>query len=197
MGKLKRAAQVIYQEFFTFGFCTPGIFYAQRIANLLPYLTAPRLRTQIYRLGGMKIGNGTVLLGPLRIWGRAPLTLGRNCSINGYCKFNTDAAITIGDSVFLGNDVSIITANHVIGPPEYRAGAGNIFLPVTIEAGAWIAANVTLLPGVTVGAGSIVAAGAVVTRDVAPNTLVGGVPAHVIRELDRPSGMALKMIGLP
>jgi maltose O-acetyltransferase len=55
--------------------------------------------------------------------------------------------------------------------------------PVSIEDGAWIAARVTILPGVTIGRGTVVAAGAVVTRDVPPNTLAAGVPARVKREL--------------
>ena len=55
--------------------------------------------------------------------------------------------------------------------------------PVHIGADVWLGANVTVLPGITIGDGAIVAAGAVVTKDVAPNTLVGGVPAKLIKEL--------------
>ncbi len=64
-----------------------------------------------------------------------------------------------------------------------RAGR-SIAAPVVIEPGSWIGARATILGGVTIGEGAVVAAGAVVTRSVPPDTLVGGVPATVIRELD-------------
>jgi maltose O-acetyltransferase len=182
--RLTRLGKVLREEVFSFGTCTPGVFLAQRLANMLPYLMFPRLRTTIYRMGGVRIGSGTVLLGPMRIWGGAPLTIGSDSLVNGYGRINIDAPVTIGDQVQIGHDVTIITAGHRIGPSHFRAGGGNDYRPVTIESGAWIAANVTLLPGVTVGAGAVVAAGAVVTRDVPPNTLVGGIPARVIRHLD-------------
>jgi maltose O-acetyltransferase len=111
------------------------------------------------------------------------LVIGIDCTINGPCAINLDAPVTIGDRVHLGNDVLIITVSHEIGPPEHRCGEISRG-PVTIQDGAWIAARVTLLPGITVGAGSVVTAGAVVVDDVPPNVLAGGVPARVLRRFE-------------
>ena len=90
--------------------------------------------------------------------------------------------VTIGSGVSVGHHVLLITTDHAIGPPEFRAGLAQP-QPITIGDGAWIAAGATILPGVRVGAGAVVAAGALVTRDVAANTLVGGVPAKELRAL--------------
>ena len=75
-----------------------------------------------------------------------------------------------------------MTGSHQTGPSERRAGAGTA-KEIVVESGCWIGARVLVLGGVTIGAGSIVAAGAVVTRDVAPNTLVAGVPAVKKKDL--------------
>jgi acetyltransferase-like isoleucine patch superfamily enzyme len=64
--------------------------------------------------------------------------------------------------------------------------------PIRIEDGVWIGSRVTVLPGVTIGAGAVIAAGAVVNRDVPPDTLVGGVPARVLRHLDEPSPKSVR-----
>jgi len=82
----------------------------------------------------------------------------------------------------VGHGVTFITSDHETGTLSRRAGELKV-LPIIVEDGVWIAANVTLLPGVTVGRGAVVAAGAVVTKDVPPNSLVAGIPAKVIRLL--------------
>jgi acetyltransferase-like isoleucine patch superfamily enzyme len=113
----------------------------------------------------------------------ANLTIGRGCFINHGCVFDAAGPIVIGDEVNLGQGVLITSGSHVIGAPDRRAGQMTPE-PVYIGDGAWLSSRSVILPGVTVGDGAIVAAGAVVTRSVEPNTLVGGVPARLIRHLD-------------
>jgi acetyltransferase-like isoleucine patch superfamily enzyme len=79
--------------------------------------------------------------------------------------------------------VLLLTGGHVIGPPGRRA-AELTCEPIVVGTGAWLGARVTVLPGVTIGDGAVVAAGAVVTRDVAPHTVVAGVPARHLNDLD-------------
>jgi acetyltransferase-like isoleucine patch superfamily enzyme len=81
----------------------------------------------------------------------------------------------------IGPNVSIITTGHPIEPSRRRACV--IAKPIAIERNVWIGAGATIIGGVTVGENSVVAAGSVVTRNVPPNTLVGGNPARVIRSI--------------
>lgn len=106
--------------------------------------------------------------------------LGKRVFINSGCKFQDQGGITIGDDVLVGHNCVIATLNHVMDP-ERRADM--IPAPVKICDKVWIGSNVTILQGVTIGEGAVVAAGAVVNRDVPPRTVVGGVPAKVIREI--------------
>jgi maltose O-acetyltransferase len=157
------------------------------ISNKFPPLSLSRVRMRVLRFGGLILGDRTTIGG--RMWiagGPSParsLTTGVECFINDGCRLDTSAPITLGDRVHIGHDVRIITSTHEIGDSSKRAGQGSSE-PVTIGSGAWIGAGSTVLPGVRVGAGSIVAAGAVVTKSIADNTLVGGVPARFIRNLD-------------
>ena len=114
----------------------------------------------------------------------ARLRIGSNCWINASCVFDASSSIDIGNSVALGQGVMILTNSHEIGPSRDRAGT-KTSLPVIIGDGVWIGARATVLPGVTIGSGAIVAAGALVNRSVEPDSLVGGLPARLIRKLDR------------
>ena len=165
------------------------MWLAGRLVAPLPTGAFGRLRAALYRACGVPIGPQTLVAGPLTILRgenvRTHLSVGRGCFLNSHVFLDLAARVTLEDGVSLGHHVVIVTSSHALGPPEFRAG-NLVARPVTVGAGAWIAAGVTLLPGVTVGRGAVVAAGAVVTRDVPPNTLAGGIPARVIRALDGP-----------
>ena len=88
--------------------------------------------------------------------------------------------ITIEDNVLIGPKVNLITENHPLNPNDRKS---LICKPIAIKRNAWIGAAATILPGVTVGENAVVAAGAVVTTDVPPNTIVGGVPAKFIKNI--------------
>ena len=92
----------------------------------------------------------------------------------------TKGGIVIEDGSLIGHNVVIATLNHDLAL-ETR---GDLFpSPVHIGRGAWFCANATILPGVTIGNGAVIAAGAVVTKDMEANTVVGGVPAKVVKRL--------------
>jgi maltose O-acetyltransferase len=145
-----------------------------------------RTRAAILRSWGLKIGKGTTISGTPVLAGdvdpRRNLTIGDRCCINWPLHLDVNAPITIGDRASIGHHVVIITTDHEIGDQLARA-CGVVPKPVTIGSGSWIGAAATILPGTTIGDGAIVSAGALVSGTVAPNTVVGGVPARFIRNL--------------
>ena len=108
--------------------------------------------------------------------------IGKNVFINMGCKFQDQGGIYIGDGSLIGHNVVLATLNHAKSPKDRST---MIPAPIHIGKHVWIGANATVLPGVTVGDGAIVAAGAVVTKDVPENTVVGGVPAAIMRHLSK------------
>ena len=106
--------------------------------------------------------------------------VGKGVFINAGARFQDQGGIYIGDRALLGHNCVIATLNHDMDPAKR---ANMVPAPVHIGADAWLGSNVTVLPGVTVGDGAVIAAGAVVTKDVEPNTVVGGVPAKLIKRL--------------
>ena len=103
--------------------------------------------------------------------------IGDNCFVNRGCEFHVgygnEHTITLEENVFLGPNVSLICVSHDIGHDNRRAGK-NTYRSIKICKGAWVGANTTILPGVSIGQGSIVAAGSVVNKDVPSNQLWGG-----------------------
>lgn len=101
--------------------------------------------------------------------------------INSGCCFQDQGGVEIGDNCLIGHQVVFATLNHALDP-ELRAGMYPA--PIKLGKNVWVGSHATLLAGVTVGDNSVIAAGAVVTRDVPANTVVGGVPAKVIRHIE-------------
>ena len=163
-----------------------GCFLGNAAANLLPAdSVSKRVRNAIYRLMGLRIGEGTTFAGGNYVnLGRVgTMTVGRDCFFNREGYFDLSESITFGDGISVGTHCVFVTANHEIGPPNRRAGkvvAG----PIVVGDGAWIGTRVTILPGITIGRGAVVATGAVVRENVPDNAVVAGVPAVVKRQLD-------------
>lgn len=168
----------------------PRLALANFMLAPLPPHVGKRLRPRLLQLMGLRIGRGTLMLDTPTIVGPGNpfqlLTIGRNCSFNLEWMVDLGAPVTIGDSVAFGPRVLLLTQTHDATSPLRRSGA-LVARGITIENGVWVGGASVILPDVTIGAGSIVAAGAVVNRDVPPHTLVGGVPARPIRELESAS----------
>ena len=109
------------------------------------------------------------------------ITIGNNVFINAGCKFQDQGGIVIGDGALIGHNVVLATLNHDLAPEKRQQLHP---APIRIGCGVWIGANATVTSGVTIGDYAVVAAGAVVNRDVPAYTVVGGVPARVIKTLD-------------
>ncbi len=149
--------------------------------NRLTFNDADEVRALFSELIGKKVDDGFLLIPPFYTTGGTDISVGRNVFINQNCTFYDLGGLDIADDVMIGPNVSIITSGHPLEPSQRRGFV--VAKPVVIERNAWIAANATIIGGVTVGENSVVAAGSVVTRDVPPNTLVGGNPARVIRSI--------------
>lgn len=145
------------------------------------YHTPQEIRELMAQLTGKEIDESFCMFPPFYTDCGKNLNIGKNVFINSGCKLQDQGGITISDGVLLGHNVVLATLNHNIDP-EHR---GDIIpAPVHIGKNVWIGSNATILPNVTIGDGAIVAAGAVVTKNVPPNTIVGGVPAKKIKAID-------------
>jgi acetyltransferase-like isoleucine patch superfamily enzyme len=140
---------------------------------------------------GIKFGNRVTIgknaiIRPSNIYGGPigdGLEIGNNSNIGPFNYIGCSGKITIGNNVMLGPRVSIYAENHVFDNPELtikEQGVKKQF--VRIEDDCWIASNVVILSGVTIGQGSVIAAGAVVTESIEPYSIVGGVPAKLIKK---------------
>ncbi len=149
--------------------------------NLLAYEDAEEVRAVFSELIGKPVDASFALIPPFFTANGLDITVGRNVFINQNCTFYDLGGLDIGDDVLIGPNVSLITTGHPIAPTERRDGV--VAKPIVIERNVWIAAGATIIGGVTVGENSVVAAASVVTKDVPPNSLVGGNPARVIRSI--------------
>ena len=127
---------------------------------------------------GAKIGKGVRLQGGAAIWQPWRITIGANSWIDGTANLYSVDDIRIGHDAVVSEGAFICTASHDLASKAFALANA----PIEIGDYAWICAYAIVLPGVKVGEGAVVAAGSVVTRDVEPWTVVGGVPAKFIKK---------------
>ena len=132
------------------------------------YHTKEEIVQLMSELTGRKIDESFGMFPPFYTDCGRNIHIGKNVFINAGCKFQDQGGIYIEDGALIGHNAVLATINHM-EDPEKRAGM--IFQPIHIEKNVWIGANVTVLPGITIGEGSIIAAGAVVTKDVPANMI--------------------------
>ena len=145
------------------------------------YHTPEELQELFSRLIGETVDKSFGLFPPFYTDYGQNITIGKNVFINSGCCFQDQGGIEIGDNVLIGQQVVLATLNHDL-MPEKRANMSPA--PIKIGNDVWIGAHATILAGVTIGNGAVIAAGAVVTKDVPANTVVGGVPAKIIKNIE-------------
>ena len=157
-----------------------------RVAKYTPFNS--RVKTRLLKMRGIKIGTLPV------IYDRVIVGICKHIEIGNYVNLSRGVmvgagaepheSIKIGNEVLIGYDAKLLASDHVIpddiSEPMRWSGHTKVG-GIVIEDNVWICANVVVTAGVRIGTGSVVAAGAVVTKDVEPYTIVGGIPAKLIR----------------
>lgn len=149
----------------------------------------PRLygRCAVNNWGSIEIGDrllmyGDTVRGELNAHAGGRLRIGDGVFINYGCSISAHQEVSIGDGALIGQYAIILDCDY---HGEGGAGGHGRPAPIVIGPGAWLAARVTVLKGVEIGAGAVVGAGSVVTHDVPPRTFAAGSPARVVKRLDR------------
>jgi maltose O-acetyltransferase len=148
------------------------------ILRIVGYIPSHIIRRFFYTLGGIKMGKG----GAIHMWASfyepKNISIGDDTIIGEKIVLDGRAELVIGNHVDIASEVMIYNGQHDISDKNFKA----VFEKVIIEDYVFIGPRAIILPGVTLGKGSVVGAGAVVTKNVEPFTVVGGVPAKVIGE---------------
>jgi len=149
------------------------------LAYLFGFVPNHIIRILLYRyIIGIKIGKHSSIHRGARFYAPNKITIGDNCVIGPVCFIDGRDGVVIKNNCVLGGGTWIFTAEHDPSSPEFSVTDA----PVVIEDYVWTGSRSLILPGVTLGKGSVVAAGAVVTKNVDPYTIVGGIPAKKIGE---------------
>lgn len=155
---------------------------ALRIAGELngDYREPAEVRALLARLIGTPVDDSVTLFPPFTADFGKNITLGKRVFINSGCRFQDQGGISIGDDCLVGHNVVIATLQHDIRP-AHRADL--LPSPVVIGTNVWLGANVTVLPGVTIGDDAVIGAGSVVTKDIPAASMAVGSPARVVRRI--------------
>lgn len=133
---------------------------------------------------GREIPQGLSVLAPVYFDYGSNTTFGEDTFVNHGCYFMDGAVISIGNHVFIGPFCGFYTANHPLDYKNRNKGLEKA-LPIKIGDNCWFGANVSVMPGVTIGNGCVIAAGSVVTKDLPDNCLAAGVPATIKKRIEQ------------
>ena len=145
------------------------------------YHTQDELRALFSKLLGKEVDPTFRVFPPFYTDFGKNITIGKHVFINACCHFQDHGGVTIGNGCLIGHNVVFATLNHDLNP---KNRAAMIAAPIVLGENVWIGSNSTILQGVTIGDGAVIGAGSVVTKDVDANTIVAGVPARYIRDVD-------------
>jgi len=145
------------------------------------YHEPAQVRDLLSRLTGRPVHETVTLFPPFTSDFGKNIRLGERVFINAGCRFQDQGGITIGDDCLIGHNAVIATLQHDIAPSRR---SNLIPSPVVIGRNVWLGANVTVLPGVTIGDDAVIGAGSVVTKDVPARTIAVGSPARVVRSIE-------------
>ena len=110
------------------------------------------------------------------------IQVGENFYANHGCVILDGGKVTFGDNVFIAPDCGFHTAGHPLDAEQRNLGLEYAW-PITVGDNVWIGANVTVLPGVTIGSNTVIAAGSVVNRDIPAGVVAAGNPCRVLRAI--------------
>lgn len=146
--------------------------------HLVSKIPSHHLRRFFYRIAGMKIGKGSAIHMGARFYDPRNIEIGEDTIIGEFAVLDGRDLLKIGNHVAIASEVMIYNSEHDINDLNFKA----ITAKVIIEDYVFIGPRAIILPGVKIGRGAVIAAGAVVTKDVPPYAIVGGVPAKIIGE---------------
>jgi len=153
-----------------------GVIFAINLVGLVP---SHYFRRFMYRhVFGIYLGHNSIIHWQTRFFNPSGIKIGDYCNIGNNAFLDGRSGLTIGNCVATGSEIMIYTLQHDIDSSSFDVLGG----PVVIEDYVYIGPRAIVLPNVKIGYGAVVAAGAVVTKDVPPFTVVGGVPAQYLRE---------------
>ena len=144
------------------------------------YHSPEEVRALLSELFGYRVPDSFRVFPPFYTDFGKNIVVGEEVFINACCHFQDHGGVVIGDGCQIGHNVVFATLNHGLAPEDRKY---TYPAPIVLGKNLWVGSNATILQGVTIGDNAVVAAGAVVTKDVAPNTIVGGVPAKFIKSI--------------
>ncbi|TYC08802.1 acyltransferase [Bizionia gelidisalsuginis] len=155
----------------------------EMIFRFLPETRFFKFKQILCQIAGLELGDNIKICSSVRFLGQGKIKIGSNTWIGPATMIISTAEVKIGENVDIAPRVYIGTGTHEMGTDGIRMAGKGTKKSVIVGDGTWIGTGAIILPGVTIGRMCIIAAGSLVNKDINDNTIVGGVPAKVIKNL--------------